>query len=87
MGRTADADMLAPGLRALGVLAHHAPVAIDDLARLSGTTRHQAMTLVEAFVKYGYAARFADTASYVLTDLAWPLVPMRQCEPGKRNVH
>lgn len=70
-----ETDMLTSGLRALGVLARYAPVDIDDLARLSGTTAHQALTLVETFVQQGYAARFKDTPLYVLTELALPLVP------------
>lgn len=87
MGGMYSTDMLASGLRALGVIARHAPVAIEDLARLSGTTSHEAKALVETFVQQGYAVRFADTASYILTDLALPLVPISYGDSPSLSVH
>ena len=87
MGLGTTTDMLTSGLRALGVLARFAPVAVEDLARLSGTTAHQATALIEALVQHGYAARLDDTASYVLTDLALSLVPVRQGDHDSLSLH
>lgn len=80
-------DMLTSGLRALGVLARYAPVAVEELAQLSGTSSRQATALIETLVQHGYAECLKDTGTYVLTDLALALVPVRQGDNFSLSLH
>lgn len=73
-------DGLASGLRALEVLAAHAPLELRAFAALSRLSIGEAVAFLSAFEQTGYVARVDATqvngdALFVLTPLALDLVP------------
>ena len=69
---------LSCGLRALELLAVHAPIDLGGFAELSGISPDDALALLSAFEQTGYVARIPECALFVLTPLALNSVP-----PGK----
>ncbi|MEO5640851.1 MAG: hypothetical protein ABIQ98_03680 [Sphingomicrobium sp.] len=68
-------DDLASGLRALEMLAAHAPLDLARFAALNRLSDEQALALIGAFEQSGYVERVGCQSLFVLTPLALDLVP------------
>lgn len=78
MDKDSEADALARGLRALSVLADHAPVDVRHFARLNHVSVQRARQLMQTYEHCGYARRMAHREVYVLTPLAREVVTLRR---------
>jgi DNA-binding IclR family transcriptional regulator len=75
-----DTNELAAGLRALTVLAAHAPLDMERFARLNRLSLQRAQAFMQTYEICGYARRNERGELYCLTPLAISVIALGQ--PG-----